>query len=66
MSQETSTSQTIQYSPDDLIFIQSRAEINLSIVEEYAAMVRRETARRIDVIDVCEMMSRQNSQAGLG
>ena len=52
--------------PKELIFIQSRAETNYNLVDEYTAMVRRETARRIDVADVCETMSRQNSQVELG
>jgi hypothetical protein len=50
----------------ELVFIQSRAETNHDLVDEYAKMVRRETARRIDVTGVCETMSRQSSQAELG
>lgn len=38
LNQELSK-QNIQCHPNDLIFIQSRAEINLVIVEEYAAMM---------------------------
>ena len=30
---------TVQFSPYNLIFVQSRAEINLSIVEEYSQMM---------------------------
>jgi len=39
MSQNTLSQQTIQYSPNRLTFIQSRAEINLSVVDEYAQMM---------------------------
>lgn len=39
MSQQTKQQQQAEYHPDELIFIQSRAEINLAIVEEYADMM---------------------------
>ena len=39
MPQKTLTQQNIQCHPNDLIFIQSRTEINTAIVEEYAAMM---------------------------
>jgi hypothetical protein len=39
MSHKIFSSQNIQSSPEDLIFIQSRAEINLAIVAEYAQMM---------------------------
>jgi DNA-directed RNA polymerase subunit M/transcription elongation factor TFIIS len=39
MSQQAKPQKQSEYYPDELIFIQSRAEINLTIVEEYAEMM---------------------------
>jgi transposase-like protein len=39
MSQESKTQKQAEYHPNELIFIQSRAEINLAVVEEYAEMM---------------------------
>jgi hypothetical protein len=39
MSQATKSPKQAEYHPNDLIFIQSRAEINLALVEEYAQMM---------------------------
>jgi hypothetical protein len=43
MSQQIKQQQQAEYHPDELIFIQSRAEINLIIVEEYADMMANGT-----------------------
>jgi predicted RNA-binding Zn-ribbon protein involved in translation (DUF1610 family) len=40
MSKKMLSQQTIQTFPNDLMFIQSRAEINLSIVDEYSQMMK--------------------------
>jgi len=39
MSKQILPDQIEKYSPENLIFIQSRAEINLAVVEEYAEMM---------------------------
>ena len=39
MTQKILPQQTMQYSPGQLIFVQSRAEINLPLVEEYSQMM---------------------------
>ncbi|MCB0191928.1 MAG: ParB N-terminal domain-containing protein [Anaerolineae bacterium] len=43
MSQQAKPQKQSEYHPDELIFIQSRAEINLTIVDEYADMMANGT-----------------------